>query len=159
MQNCTGFANWQAVRWYIACVRFAICLPLRWVFKCLDFEAQRTLSYALSSGILDLDRVHELCMASNREQAKALYPYSITPPSKEGERWRTNYMDRNGKRKTIRVQTEEALLDKLIPLYLDRENLDKKTFHELFEEWIAYKVRIKTTVPKKSSNVPTFSNA
>lgn len=95
--------------------------------KSLDFEAQSTLSYALSNGILDLDRVHELCMASKREQVKALHPYSITPPSKDGERWRTNYTDRNGKRKTIRAQTEEALLDKLIPLYLDRENLDKKT--------------------------------
>ena len=90
--------------------------------KSLDFEAQNTLSYALESGILDLDRVHELCMASKREQAKALHPYSITPPSKEGERWRTNYTDRNGKRKTIRAQTEEALLDKLIPLYLDRQH-------------------------------------
>ena len=57
--------------------------------KSLDFEAQSTLSYALSNGILDLDRVHELCMASKREQAKALHPYSITPPSKDGERWRT----------------------------------------------------------------------
>ena len=64
--------------------------------KSLDFEAQSTLSYALSNGILDLDRVHELCMASKREQAKALHPYSITPPAKEGERWRTNYTDRNG---------------------------------------------------------------
>lgn len=113
--------------------------------KSLDFEAQSTLSYALSNGILDLDRVHELCMASKREQAKALHPYSITPPSKEGERWRTNYTDRNGKRKTIRAQTEEALLDKLIPLYLDRENLEKKTFQELFEEWIVYKEQITTS--------------
>lgn len=113
--------------------------------KSLDFEAQSTLSYALSNGILDLDRVHELCMASKREQAKALHPYSITPPAKEGERWRTNYTDRNGKRKTIRAQTEEALLDKLIPLYLDRENLEKKTFQELFEEWIAYKAQITTS--------------
>jgi len=113
--------------------------------KSLDFEAQNTLSYALESGILDLDRVHELCMASKREQAKALHPYSITPPSKEGERWRTNYTDRNGKRKTIRAQTEEALLDKLIPLYLDWESLEKKTFQELFEEWIAYKAQITTS--------------
>lgn len=113
--------------------------------KSLDFEAQSTLSYALSNGILDLDRVHEMCMASKREQAKALHPYSITPPSKDGERWRTNYTDRNGKRKTIRAQTEEALLDKLIPLYLDRENLEKKTFQELFEEWIAYKAQITTS--------------
>lgn len=113
--------------------------------KSLGFEAQSTLSYALESGILDLDRVHELCMASKREQAKVLHPYSITPPAKDGERWRTNYTDRNGKRKTIRAQTEEALLDKLISLYLDRENLEKKTFQELFEEWIAYKAQITTS--------------
>lgn len=119
--------------------------PKPFEFFKIDFEAQSTLSYALSNGILDLDRVHELCMASKREQAKALHPYSITPPAKEGERWRTNYTDRNGKRKTIRAQTEEALLDKLIPLYLDRENLEKKTFQELFEEWIAYKAQITTS--------------
>ncbi len=68
----------------------------------------------------------------------------MTPPSKDGERWRTNYTDRNGKRKTIRAQTEEALPDKLIPLYLDRENLEKN-FQELFEEWIAYKAQITTS--------------
>ncbi len=89
--------------------------------KSLDFEAQSTLSYALSNGILDLDRVHELCMASKREQAKALHPYSITPPAKEGERWRTNITDN--------VVSLEAFQSK------------------------------KLTVPKMSSNVPTFSNA
>lgn len=105
----------------------------------LDFGMQNTLQYALTNGILDLDRVHEQCMVLKREQAKALHPYSITPPSKEGDRWRTNYTDKNGKRKTIRAQTEEALLDKLIPLYLNDENLEKKTFRELFEEWLLYK--------------------
>ena len=108
--------------------------------KSLDFEAQNTLSYALESGILDLDRVHELCMASKREQAKALHPYSITPPSKEGERWRTNYTDRNGKRKTIRAQTEEALLDKLIPLYLDWESLVRNPLFKQFLKGFLFKV-------------------
>lgn len=79
----------------------------------------------------------------NPSNSSKLYFEEAT--SKEGERWRTNYTDKNSKRKTIRAQTEEALLDKLIPLYLDRENLDKKTFQELFEEWIAYKTQITTS--------------
>lgn len=111
-------------------------------FKQIDYEAQNTLKYALSNGILDLDRVHELCMASKREQVKDLHPYSIKAPSKQGDRWRTNYTDKNGKRKTIRAQTEEELLDKLIPLYLEQENLEKKTFHALFEEWLIYKAQV-----------------
>ena len=85
--------------------------------KSLDFEAQSTLSYALSNGILDLDRVHELCMASKREQAKALHPYSITPPAKEGERWRTNYTDRNGKTQTYNTEKLENLNTYLDEMY------------------------------------------
>ena len=42
------------------------------------------LKYALDNGILDLDRIQEECMASKRERAKALHPYAITPPPKEG---------------------------------------------------------------------------
>ncbi len=100
------------------------------------------LNYALKNGILDLDRVQALCMASKRNRVKALHKYSITPPAKEGERWRTNYTDKSGKRLTLRARTEEELLDKLVPLYLSDENIDKKTFHELFEEWILYKEQI-----------------
>ncbi len=110
--------------------------------KNIDYEAQNTLFYALSNGILDLDRVHEMCMASKRERVKALHSYSITPPAKAGDRWRTNFTNRNGKRITLRAQTEEELLDKLIPLYLDEENLDKKTFQDLFDEWILYKTQV-----------------
>ena len=84
----------------------------------LDFEAQSTLSYALESGILDLDRMHELCMASKREQAKAPASVFHNAVVKRWWRWRTNYTDRNGKRKTIRAQTEEALLDKLHYQYM-----------------------------------------
>mgnify|MGYP003292872748 CR=1 FL=1 len=36
-------------------------------------------------------------------------------------------------------KTEEELLDKLIPLYLEQENLEKKTFHALFE--YAYRMK------------------
>ncbi len=108
----------------------------------LNMAEGSMLRYALQNGILDLDRVHEMCMASKRERVKTLHKYSITPPAKEGDRWRTNYTDRNGKRKTLRAQTEEELLNKLVPLYLTEENLDKKTFHELFEEWILYKEQV-----------------
>ena len=83
------------------------------------------LRYALSNGILDLDRVHEMCMASKRERAKSLHKYSITPPSKDGGRWQTNYRDKDGKRRTLRAPTEEKLLDKLIPLYLSEENFTR----------------------------------
>lgn len=108
----------------------------------LNMNESSVLRYALANGILDLDRVHELCMASKRERVKSLHKYSIHAPSKEGDRWRTNYTDRSGKRKTLRAPTEEELLNKLIPLYLENENLEKKTFHELFDEWILYKEQV-----------------
>ncbi len=100
------------------------------------------LKYALTNGILDLDRVYDMCMASKRDRVRSLHKYSITPPAREGDRWRTNYTGKDGKRVTLRARTEEELLNKLIPLYLADENIDKKTFHELFEEWILYKEQI-----------------
>ena len=108
----------------------------------LNSDETSVLRYALTNGILDLDRVHEMCMLSKRERVRTLHKYSITPPAKDGDRWRTNYVDKDGKRKTLRAPTEEELLNKLIPLYLEDENLDKKTFHELFEEWILYKEQV-----------------
>ena len=108
----------------------------------LNMDQASVLRYAFENGILDMDRVHEMCMASKRERAKALHKYSITPPSKAGDRWRTNYTDKDGKRKTLRAPTEEELLNKLASLYLENENLEKKTFHELFEEWILYKEQV-----------------
>ncbi|WP_101876546.1 tyrosine-type recombinase/integrase [Lachnoclostridium edouardi] len=45
----------------------------------------------------------------------------------------------NEKRKTIRAQSEEELLDKLIPLYFQDSHLDKLTFYKLYEEWLEYK--------------------
>ena len=108
----------------------------------LNMDETSVLRYALTNGILDLDRVHEMCMLSKRERVKTLHKYSIHAPLKEGDRWRTNYTDKSGKRKTLRAPTEEELLNKLIPLYLEDENLDKKTFHELFEEWILYKEQV-----------------
>lgn len=81
--------------------------------------------------------IRGICLFGGHRYKRCLFYYPFL-----GESW---YTDRNGKRKTIRAQTEEALLDKLIPLYLDRENLEKKTSQELFEEWIAYKAQITTS--------------
>lgn len=110
--------------------------------KELTFGNLNDLKFAFENGILDLDRVHELIMTSKRERVKALHPYSITPPSKAGDRWRTNYTDRNGKRTTFRAPTEDELLDKLIPLYLAEEDFENKTFQALYDEWILYKEQV-----------------
>lgn len=42
-------------------------------------------------------------------------------------------------RKNIKAQTEEDLLNKLIPLYFQNSHIDKLTFHKLYEEWLEYK--------------------
>ncbi|MCR4991773.1 MAG: site-specific integrase [Lachnospiraceae bacterium] len=81
-------------------------------------------------------------MASKRERAKALHNYAITPPKREGDRWRTNYTGKDGKRITLRARTEEELLNKLIPLYLPEEMFESKTFHKLFDEWLVYKEQV-----------------
>ena len=94
---------------------------------------------AIKSGIISLDDVHGKIMASKRNQVKDLHTYAITPPSGKNTRWQTYYKDADGKRKIIRAQTEQELLDKLVPIYFSQTNLDKKTFHELFLEWLEYK--------------------
>ena len=94
---------------------------------------------AIKSGIISLDDVQDKIMASKRNQVKDLHPFSITPPSGKNTRWQTYYKDADGKRKIIRAQTEQELLDKLVPIYFSQMNLDKKTFHELFLEWLEYK--------------------
>lgn len=42
----------------------------------------------------------------------------------------------------MRAQTENELLDKLIPVYLAETNLDNLTFYGLFEEWPDYKTTV-----------------
>jgi len=93
-------------------------------------------------------------MASKRDRVKTLHKYSITPPAKAGDRWRTNFTGKDGRRVTLRARTEEELLNKLIPLYLADENIDKKTFHELFEEWILYKEQITSSPNTITKGVP-----
>lgn len=97
------------------------------------------LKDALNCGIVDIDSVLDTLMATKREQVKKIHTYAITPPSKEGDRWQTCYRDSNGKRKNIKAQTEEELLDKLIPVYFSKTHIDKLTFHGLYEEWLRYK--------------------
>lgn len=96
------------------------------------------LKDALNCGILNADSVLDMLMSTKREQVKKIHPYAITPPSSEKGRWQTFYKKADGKRKNIKAQTEEELLDKLIPVYLS-DSHDKLTFHELYKEWLDYK--------------------
>lgn len=110
------------------------CLPGKTENNGADFW-----TFLIKNNIIDTDNVLELIMANKREKIRKLHPYVITAPSKDGGRWQTYYRDKGGKRKIIRAQTEEELLDKLIPVYLMESHLDKMTFHELYEEWLEYK--------------------
>lgn len=78
-------------------------------------------------------------MSTKREQVRKIHTYAITPPAKEGGRWQTCYKGSDGKRKNIKAQTEDELLDKLIPIYFQNSHIDKMTFYELYEEWLEYK--------------------
>ncbi len=97
------------------------------------------LKDALNCGILNTDSVLDMLMSTKKEQVKKIHPYAITPPSSEKGRWQTFYKKADGKRKNIKAQTEEELLDKLIPVYLTNSHIDKLTFHELYKEWLDYK--------------------
>jgi integrase len=107
-----------------------------------EFTKINLLQEAVDEGILELDSVLNILMASKREQVRKLHPYAITPPTKAGGRWQTYYKDANQKRKVIRAQSEEHLLEKLIPIYFSKSNIDKLTFHKLYEEWLEYKKSI-----------------
>lgn len=100
------------------------------------------LYQALESGIIDADSVLDTLMSTKREQIMKMHTYAITPPTKEGGRWQTCYKDASGKRKNIKAQTKEELLDKLVPIYFSETHLDKLTFYGLYEEWLEYKVTV-----------------
>lgn len=85
------------------------------------------------------DNVLNIIMANKRDEVRKKHNYTITEPSKKSGRWQTYYKDATGTRKIIRAQTEEELLDKLIPVYFQNSHLDKMTFHGLYEEWLEYK--------------------
>ena len=96
------------------------------------------LKEALDCGIISTDSVLDTLMSTKREQVRKIHNYAITPPAKEGGRWQTCYKGSDGKRKNIKAQTEDELLDKLIPIYFQNSHIDKMTFYELYEEWLEY---------------------
>lgn len=100
------------------------------------------LKDALNCGILGIDSVLDTLMSTKREQVLKIHPYAITPPATENGRWQTCYKDETGKRKNIKAQTKEALVDKLIPIYLSDSHIDKLTFYGLYEEWLQYKTTV-----------------
>ena len=97
---------------------------------------------AINSGIVDIDSVLDTLMSTKREKILKIHPYTITPPTTEKGRFQTYYRDEAGKRKIIRAQTKEELLDKLIPIYFSDSHLDKITFYGLYEEWLEYKATV-----------------
>ena len=100
------------------------------------------LKDAINCGILNMDSVLDILMSSKREQLLKIHPYAITPPTSSKGRWQTCYKDQTGKRKNIKAQSQEELLDKLIPIYFSNTHLDKLTFHGLYEEWLEYKATV-----------------
>lgn len=97
------------------------------------------LQEAIASSILDIDSVQDMLMSSKIEKIKKMHPYAITAPTTDKGRWQTMYKDERGKRKNIKAPTEEELLRKLIPVYFPVTHIDKLTFKELYDEWLAYK--------------------
>ena len=100
------------------------------------------LKDALDYGILDIDSVLDTLMSTKRDKILKIHSYAITPPATENGRWQTCYKDEKGKRKNIKAQTKEELLDKLIPIYFTNSHLDKLTFYGLYEEWLEYKATV-----------------
>lgn len=100
------------------------------------------LQEALSSGILDIDSVLDTLMSTKKEKILKIHPYSITAPASDKGRWQTSFRDERGKRKNIKAQTKEELLDKLIPIYFANTHFDKLTFYGLYEEWLEYKATV-----------------
>lgn len=102
-------------------------------------DVNSLLAFLPESSIMLLDSVLKVAMANKREQVKKQHPYTITAPSSEKGRWQTSYRYPDGKRINIKAATEEALLDKLIPLYFSDSPAKKITFYGLFLEWLDYK--------------------
>lgn len=104
-----------------------------------DSLIQQTLHDIVRDDILNMGNVLELIMANKREKIKKEHEYAITPPSKSNRYWITYYKRENEPRKLIRGHSEKELLDKLIKLYEVDQNLDNKTFFQLYLEWLEYK--------------------
>lgn len=100
------------------------------------------LQNAVELGIINIDSALDILMMSKKLQILKIHPYAITPPATESGRWQTCYKDEKGKRKNIKAQSKEELLDKLIPIYFANTHLDKLTFYGLYEEWLEYKATV-----------------
>ena len=102
----------------------------------------KILQNAVKDGIINIDSVLDMLMSKKRENILKMHPYAITPPSSQNGRWQTCYKDEKGKRKNIKAQSKEELLDKLIPIYFANTHIDNLTFYGLYEEWLAYKATV-----------------
>ncbi|RKI86972.1 site-specific integrase [Parablautia intestinalis] len=96
----------------------------------------------INFGILDIDSVLDTLMSKKIDTILKIHPYAITPPATQNGRCQTCYKDEKGKRKNIKAQSKEELLDKLIPIYFANTYIDKLTFYGLYEEWLAYKATV-----------------
>lgn len=112
----------------------------------LSPSKKKMLLEAIRTGIINFDSVYDDLIVSKIENVKKMHPYRITPPSHAGCRWSTYYKGADGKRHNIKAQTEESLYKKLVSVYYTEQNLDKKTFKELFDEWIDYKESISNSM-------------
>ena len=97
---------------------------------------------AVKFGIINIDSVLDTLMSKKIDAILKMHPYAITPPATENGRWQTCYKDEKGKRKNIKAQSKEELLDKLIPIYFANSHIDNLTFYGLYEEWLAYKATV-----------------
>lgn len=102
----------------------------------------KILQNAVKDGIININSVLDMLMSKKRENILKMHPYAITPPSSQNGRWQTCYKDEKGKRKNIKAQSKEELLDKLIPIYFANSHIDNLTFYGLYEEWLAYKATV-----------------
>ncbi len=97
---------------------------------------------AVELGIINIGSVFDMLMSKKIATILKIHPYAITPPSSPNGRWQTCYKDEKGKRKNIKAQSKEELLDKLIPIYFANTHIDNLTFYGLYEEWLAYKATV-----------------
>ncbi|MBR6149440.1 MAG: tyrosine-type recombinase/integrase [Lachnospiraceae bacterium] len=100
------------------------------------------LNYAIENGIIDFDSVHDDYMASKKEQILKNHEFAITPPTETNPRWQTYYRGKDGKRKLLRAQSKEQLIEKLVPIYFSDVLINKMTFEDLFREWLEYKKEV-----------------
>lgn len=106
------------------------------------------LQNALDSDILNVDDVLNNIMASKINKIKLLHQYSISPPNPNSKksRWQTVFKKSDGTRISIKAQTEEELLKKLIPFYFPEKNLENILFSDLYSEWLEYKKTVTNSV-------------